>query len=120
MIKIPPKIKPYILLSIGLFLTACGTLDSKTIQLNVGDSKQRVLEVMGTPGDRQVRGINEAWQYCISGASYGANDHKIIWMKSGLVTGISSYKSNSFGCTGGMREVRWESSPDAVLELRSR
>lgn len=103
-----------------LFLTACGTLDSKTIQLNVGDSKQKVLDVMGVPDDRQVKGQNEAWQYCISGASFGSNDHKVIWMKSGQVTGISSYKSHSAGCTGGMREVRWETAPDAVLEVRPR
>lgn len=30
-------------------LTACGTLDNKTILLNAGDSKERVLEVMGAP-----------------------------------------------------------------------
>jgi hypothetical protein len=41
-----------IALVLSLFVTGCGTLDSKTILLNVGDSKERVLEVMGPPKDR--------------------------------------------------------------------
>jgi hypothetical protein len=101
-------------------LIACGTLDSKTMLLNVGDSKEQVIKVMGTPDDRQVKGVYEAWQYCVSGASFGSNDHKIIWIQSGLVTGINSYKSRSAGCTSGMREVRWESAPNAVIEVRPR
>ena len=52
-------------------LTACGTLDSKTILLNAGDSKKKVLEVMGVPQDRQLQQMQEAWQYCISGAGFG-------------------------------------------------
>lgn len=101
-------------------LIACGTLDSKTMLLNVGDSKEQVIKIMGTPDDRQVKGAYEAWQYCVSGASFGSNDHKIIWIQSGLVTGINSYKSHSAGCTSGMREVRWESAPNAVIEVRPR
>ena len=108
-----------LLVIIGL-LTSCGTLDSKTMLLNVGDSKQRVIEVMGTPDDRQVKGVYEAWQYCVSGASFGSNDHKIIWIQSGAVTGINSYKSRSAGCSSGMREVRWETAPNAVIEVRPR
>ena len=101
-------------------IAGCGTLDSKTILLNVGDSKSRVMEVMGVPSDRQINGVNEAWQYCVSGASFGSNDHKIIWMRSGFVTAINSYKSYVSGCTSGMREIRWENAPDSVLEIRRR
>jgi hypothetical protein len=46
----------------------CGTLEKKTILSNVGDCKERILDVMGPPQDRQVNGQQEAWQYCISGA----------------------------------------------------
>jgi hypothetical protein len=113
------KILSLLLVATSL-LAGCGTLDSKTILLNVGDSKQRVIEVMGTPHDRQVKGVHEAWQYCVLGASFGSNDHKIIWIQSGLVTGINSYKSFSGGCTGSMREIRWESAPNAVIEVRPR
>ena len=109
-----------IALSFLLIAVGCGTLDNKTILLNVGDSKERVLEVMGTPKDRQMRGQQEAWQYCVSGAGLGWNDHKIIWLNAGRVAGINSYRSHVSGCGGGIEPVRWESAPDSVIEIRPR
>ena len=53
-------------------LLSCGTLDDKTILINAGDSKEDVLSILGTPQDRQFKGSNEAWQYCVSGAGFGA------------------------------------------------
>lgn len=103
-----------------LSMTSCGTLDKKTILLNVGDSKQAVLDVLGAPMDRQISGQQEAWQYCVSGAGFGWNDHKIVWFNAGRVTGINSYRSGVSGCQGGIQPVRWESAPDSVLEIRHR
>src|SRR5687767_13600739 len=105
---------------LSLFMAGCGTLDSKTILLNVGDSKERVLKVMGPPEDRQINGQQEAWQYCVSGAGVGWNDHKIIWLSAGQVTGINSYRSGGTGCTRAIQPVRWESAPDSIHEIRSR
>lgn len=113
------KVKAAVLLLI-LFIASCGTLDNKTILLNVGDSKQAVLDVMGPPIDRQISGQREAWQYCVSGAGFGWNDHKIVWFNAGRVTGINSYRSHVSGCQGGIQPVRWESAPDSVLEIRQR
>lgn len=110
----------YIALLFILLVQGCGTLDSKTILISAGDNKEKVLEVMGVPEDRQLQKNQEAWQYCVSGAGFGYNDHKIIWFNSGLVTGITSYKTTRTGCTGGIRAVRWESAPDYVLETRAR
>ena len=110
----------YITLVFILFIQGCGTLDSKTILISTGDNKEKVIEVMGVPDDRQMQQQREAWQYCVSGAGFGYNDHKIIWFNSGLVTGITSYKTTRTGCTGGIRAVRWESAPDYVLETRAR
>ena len=107
-------------LCIFLAMSGCGTLDHKTILLNVGDSKETVLQVMGTPQDRQISGQQEAWQYCVSGAGFGWNDHKIVWLNAGRVTGISSYRSGVSGCIGGIQPVRWESAPDSVMEIRQR
>ena len=107
-------------LVLSLIVAGCGTLDNKTILLNVGDSKERVLEIMGPPTDRQIQGRQEAWQYCVSGAGFGWNDHKIIWLTAGRVTGINSYRSHVSGCSGGIQPVRWESAPDSVLEIRPR
>lgn len=47
-------------LFIFLAISGCGTLDHKTILSNVGDSKETVLQVMGTPQDRQISGQQEA------------------------------------------------------------
>ena len=104
----------------SLLIASCGTLDKKTILLNVGDTKQAVIDVMGAPMDRQISGAKEAWQYCVSGAGFGWNDHKIIWFNTGRVTGINSYKSQVTGCQGGIGPVRWESAPDSVIEIRQR
>lgn len=107
-------------LCITLIISGCGTLDSKTILLNVGDTKEKVLDVMGTPADRQVNGQQEAWQYCVSGAGFGWNDHKVIWFNAGRVTGITSYRTHEPGCQGQIRPVQWESAPNSVIEIRQR
>lgn len=103
-------------------LAACGTLEKKTILLNVGDSKERVIAVMGTPQDRQLLGQQEAWQYCITGAGFGYHDYRVIWLNAGSVTGITSYKDTTAGsgCTGHFRTIKWEDAPDTVLEIRAK
>lgn len=112
--------KAIVSVAILALLSACGTLDKKTILLSVGDSKERVLEVMGTPDDRQVNDRREAWQYCVSGAGFGWNDHKVIWLTENRVSGITSYRSGVPGCQGGIQPVHWETAPDSVVEVRQR
>ena len=109
-----------VVLFLSLFMVGCGTLEQKTILLNVGDSKERVLDVMGPPQDRQINGQQEAWQYCISGAGFGWNDHRVIWFNAGQVTGINSYRSGVSGCRGGIQPAHWESAPNSILEIRQR
>lgn len=113
-------LKLIIYLSSIFLLSSCGTLDNKTILINAGDTKERVLEIMGTPQDRQLKFKREAWQYCVSGAGFGYNDHKVIWLNDGKVTGITSYKTYSTGCTGAFRTIRWEEAPDLIIEKRER
>lgn len=103
-----------------IFLFGCGTLDNKTILINPGDTKKRVVEIMGLPQDRQVQQSQEAWQYCVSGAGFDFNDHKIIWFNKGLVTGITSYRSHRTGCTGAIRSIKWEDAPHLIIENRNR
>lgn len=111
----------FILISLIVFvLFSCGTLDKKTILINAGDSKESVISVMGVPQDRQLREQQEAWQYCVSGAGFGYNDHKIIWFNKGVVIGITSYRSHRSGCTGAFRSIKWEEAPDVVIETRER
>jgi hypothetical protein len=101
-----------------IILSACGTLEKKTILINSGDDKSRVFEIMGTPEDRQMEGQNEAWQYCMWGAGFGYNDHRIIWFNSGRVTGITSYRTTGPGCTMNFKTIRWEDAPHEINEYR--
>jgi len=112
--------KIILIVFLAFLFQACGTLDSKTIHINAGDTKAKVIKILGVPEDRQIKNKQEAWQYCVSGAGFGYNDHKVIWLNSGRVTGITSYKTYSPGCTGAFKTVKWESAPDVVVETRSR
>jgi hypothetical protein len=100
--------------TISFFLVACGSLEKKSALIGIGDDTEQVLKILGPPGDRQLKGSNEAWQYCqTTGAGFGYHDYRIIWLYNGKVTGISSYKSSRGGssCVTDIRSVRWEEAP---------
>ena len=105
-----------------LLLTGCGSLEKKSILVSNGDSKADVEKEMGTPDDRQLKGSNEAWQYCQTGAGFGYHDYRIFWFYNGKVTGINSYKSSRAGssCMTDIRQVNWEEAPDVSVEIRDR
>lgn len=109
-----------IFFTLATSLSSCGGLGSKTILLSINDNKERVLEVMGTPDDRQLQGENEAWQYCKTGAGFGYNDHTIIWIYQGKITGLSAYKSYGGYCVANIRQVTWQNAPDSTIEVRNR
>ena len=110
------------LLIINLFACRTLELEKKTIQINTNDGKSRVLEIMGTPEDRQFLGQNEVWQYCIIGAGFGYHDYRVIWFRNGQVTGITSYKdtTTASSCEGHFKTIRWEDAPDQTIEIRKR
>jgi len=114
------KTKLVIFLLFIIILSACGTLEKKSILINPNDDKNRVLEIMGTPDDRQMQDQNEVWQYCVTGAGFGYHDYRIIWFRNGRVTGITSYKDSTpaSSCVGHFKTIRWEDAPDQVIEYR--
>ena len=103
-------------------LVGCGSLGKKSIMINNGDTKAAVIKIMGTPDDRQLKGRNEAWQYCQTGAGFGYHDYRIFWFYNGKVTGVNSYKSSrpASSCMTDIRQVNWENAPDITLEVRNR
>ncbi len=56
----------YVLLAAMLTATvvACGSLEKKAALLNIDDTKEQVLAVMGPADDRQLKGEIKVWQYC--------------------------------------------------------
>ena len=107
-----------------LTLSSCGSLEKKTILIDPGNTKYTVLDIMGVPDDRQFRGgvtySAEAWQYCVSGAGFGYNDHRIIWFENGIVTGITSYKTYRTDCAGQIKTVNWQNKPDVTIRTQAR
>ncbi len=105
-----------------IFLAACGSLEKKAALLNYGDSKEQVLALMGQPDDRQLKGENEAWQYCQTGAGFGYHDYRIVLFFRGKVTGINSYKSSrpASSCVSDIKPIRWEDVPETTIEIRNR
>jgi hypothetical protein len=107
---------------IAVAVAACGSLETKSTLLNIGDTKEQVLAVMGPPDDRQLRGENEAWQFCQTGAGFGYHDYRTVWFERGKVTGINSYKSSrpASSCVTDIRPIKWEEAPNATIEIRNR
>jgi len=109
-----------IITTILLVLSACGTLDKKAVLINLGDTKEQVLKVMGSPDDRQFKGKNEAWQYCQTGAGFGYHDYRVFWFYDGKVTGVNSYKSSrpASSCVTDIKPINWDEAPDITIEVR--
>lgn len=99
----------------ALSMVSCRTMElaNKTIQINKGDDRAKVLQVMGTPQDRQLLTDYEVFQYCITGAGFGYHDYSAIWLRSGKVVGITSYKDHTpaSSCRGHFRTLRIEDAP---------
>jgi hypothetical protein len=112
--------KTFSVIAISALVAACGSLEKKSALINVGDDKQQVISVMGTPDDRQVKGSREVWQYCQTGAGFGYHDYRAFSFDQGKVTAINSYKSGRPGssCMTDIRVVNWGDSPDQVIEVR--
>lgn len=99
----------------ALTTVSCRTMElaNKTIQINKGDDRAKVLQVMGTPQDRQFLGDYEVLQYCITGAGFGYHDYSAIWLQSGKIVGITTYKDQTPGssCRGHFRTLRLGDAP---------
>lgn len=112
--------KIFHLVAISISVAACGSLEKKSVLINIGDDKQQVISVMGTPDDRQVKGSREVWQYCQTGAGFGYHDYRAFSFEMGKVTAINSYKSGRPGssCMTDIPAVNWGDTPDQVIEVR--
>jgi len=104
-------------IAFALTIVSCRTMElaNKTIELNKGDDRAKVLQIMGTPQDRQFLGDYEVLQYCITGAGFGYHDYSAIWLRSGKVVGITTYKDHTpaSSCRGHFRSFQVKDAPDS-------
>ncbi len=105
--------KALTMLTMFAVLPGCETMpENKASQLNIGDTQETVLKIMGPPAHRETNEHVEAWQYCVSGAEAQASDHALIWFRSGRVTGVESHRSNIWDCNSSNQPViHWNSAP---------
>lgn len=89
-----------------------GGLREKSMQISPGTTKQEVLALLGTPGDRSFKGKAEAWQYCSTG--FSQDQYMTIWLFEDVVHGMTSYtRGDAFGvCTQTFTGVDWGQAPD--------
>jgi len=104
-----------------LLLSACTKVNQNFFKINSGDSKQSVVDKMGSPDDRQFKGKSEAFQYCTTGTSFGKSTFNIVWLYNGAVTGANTYTvAHAASCMGHFRQINWEDAPDITVEVRER
>lgn len=91
-----------------LAVVGCSTQLSKTsYSLEAGMPKQEVIEKMGLPDRRSMRGGDEAMQYSEI-AGFGQCSYIIVWLSGGKVTAVTSRSGPSVaGCGLGSKEIDW-------------
>jgi len=104
-----------------LFFSGCATrstsdLRRQALQINNGMTKAQVIDILGTPGNRQFHENYEAWQY----KSYGMleDDLHIVWFKDGIVTGYTTESRKDLPFGFDYKRIDWERAPDYIEEER--
>lgn len=100
-------------------LSACATqLLSSARTIAPGATQEHVKDILGAPQDRQVRGHQEAWQYCDTGVVQ--DTFVVVWFVESKMTGMSTYKNavgdRGFFCSSHLRAIRWEDAPKSNSE----
>ena len=101
--------------------TASQATDLKKLdQIAPGDSRARVIEVMGPPGNRQLQDTREALQWCKSGLF--TNYFGLVVLHDGKVFSIKTANSGSEGgsCSRGYPTIDWIIDPKKAVEIINR
>lgn len=96
-------------------------LRENQILIDAGMSKQEVIDIMGVPGDRQLNGELEAWQYCSS--SFTTFEYIVVWFYNRKVGSVITYKDQTclaIKCEQCFRSVDFQTPPNAIIELRTK
>ena len=110
----------FIPLFLLIAILGCYNFQKSIIKLSPGDSKSRVMEIMGDPDDSQFNGTLEIFQY-FGVVSFGNCDYRQIWFRDGRLIGTTSYRSScAGGCSPCLRTIDWSRPPDQIFEIRHR
>ena len=87
-----------------------------------GATPALVREGLGAPKDRQVRGAQEAWQYCVTGVVQ--DTFVVVWFAEGAVTGMTTYTNAvgavGFFCASHVQPIRWDEAPALRSDTQQR
>jgi hypothetical protein len=117
------KLVFFVALCFLVLLAGCASSFNRVNIIQPGETKEKVISILGEPEDRQFKGNDEAWQYCKTGTGFGMCGYKTIWFYGGRVTGITSYSMACAGfgsCTAHFRQIQWDNAPDRTIEIRER
>lgn len=100
-----------------LLLSGCtSSLLQKSVMINNEQTKQDVLQNLGTPEDRQFSGENEAWQYCSTGMA--SDDYVVVYFYKNKVKKMTTYKNSRGGaCSSFFRTINWYEKADTSVEI---
>lgn len=111
------------LVVVGLLLAASPSFAADLKKLDdivPGDTRARVIEIMGRPGNRQLSGSREALQWCKSGVFN--NYYGLVVLHDGKVFTIKTANTHgqSGTCGQGFPTIDFETAPDHTIEIRNR
>jgi SmpA / OmlA family len=100
-------VKLFIIVILLGFLSACVGLESKSLQLEVGSSKEDILKIMGTPAYQATQDGVIAWRYAAR-VGFGYCDYREFYILRDKVIHINQYYHSSLaGCTVGLQKIDW-------------
>jgi hypothetical protein len=128
-LPLPPGGRPHrrgalVVLCVAVLLcSACATrILEQARAIHPGATPALVREVLGAPKDRQVRGAQEAWQYCETGVVQ--DTFVVVWFAEGAVTGMTTYNNAvgdiGFFCASHVQPIRWDEAPALRSDMRQR
>ena len=110
--------KIFIFAVMSLVVMGCSThLTRTSYSINAGMSKQSVIDKMGFPDRRSMRGSDEALQYSEI-VGFGQCGYIIVWLSEEKVTAVTNRSGPSIaGCGLGSKEVDWGQMPKPEINI---
>ena len=110
--------KIFTIIIISLSIVSCSShLTRTSYSLETGMSKQVVIQKMGLPDRRSLKGHDEALQYS-EVIGFGQCSYIIVWLSNSKVIAVTSRSGGSIaGCGLGSKEIDWGQMPKPELNI---